>query len=112
MLLTIKEKGKVSTEIVSAKKANKISSMATKTKTHLCWDRCPIGQCNSYNCPKIFDVEKKSIEEYDFIISGIESRDKLGELKSFIVQECALLNKYEMEHPIETEEDKVKELVK
>lgn len=54
-------------------------------KEHLCFD-CKNG-CPS-KCPKIADFEKKSIEEYPFILDGKQTFDKNGDIDRFIVYDC------------------------
>lgn len=109
MILTRKEKGEITVEKVSTRDAEKTIHDRKRPMTHLCWEgNCPLELCNAKTCPKVCDVDKKSIEDYDFIISGLEGYKESGELSFLVVQECALYNRYLNEHPEEKAKVKVK----
>ena len=54
-------------------------------KSHLCFD-CKNG-CPS-RCEKVKDIVKKPINEYDFIIDGVQTLDENGDVDRFAVFKC------------------------
>ena len=60
-------------------------SIVESNNKHLCWD-CLNG--SPAKCKKVYDVRKKSINDYDFIINGYQIIDKDNCLESFIVSKC------------------------
>lgn len=71
---------------------NKINKKCeNKQIKHLCFD-CPVP---IKNCPKIMDVCKKNIADYDFIIDGYQKYNNYERrLDSPIVTRCRKLNDY------------------
>lgn len=61
-----------------------VGSGSHNKKSHLCFD-CVNG-CPS-RCPKVADIKKKPIGEYEFITKGEETIGKNGE-ERFVVYEC------------------------
>ena len=60
-----------------------------KDKKHLCWG-CTI---NILNCPKLLDVNKHPIQDYEFIKEGEQLYNTNGELEQFIVTKCLKMPK-------------------
>lgn len=92
-MLISKTKEGTTEEFVSAKEAHKIASMATRNQAHLCWN-CPNDLCNPIECPKVNDIEKKHIDEYEFINSGIQIISKDEERNKLLVYDCELYNRH------------------
>lgn len=55
-------------------------------KIHLCANNC--ANCYADKCAKVEDVDFKSIEEYDFINSGVQVVDENKTVGRFIVSDC------------------------
>ena len=61
-----------------------------KEEGHLCWGKgnyvcsnaCPNG------CAKINDIEKKTLDKYDFIDGGVQTLDKNGKTDVLFVTSC------------------------
>ena len=53
---------------------------------HLCWENCVNASPDL--CPKVTDIVKKRIDEYDFITHGFQIFDEKGRMDKFIVTEC------------------------
>ena len=69
--------------------SNVLDFMRHSNKETRCWD-CANGYPN--NCPKIADLEKKPIDQYEFITKGYQVI-KDGELAKFAVFECKNFHK-------------------
>ncbi|MBR1377439.1 MAG: hypothetical protein IJ565_06495 [Bacilli bacterium] len=81
--LNVKEKNEV---IYNASKLAFFRLLRQKysiDRTHLCWE-CHI---HTLDCPKMMDIEKKRIDEYDFITDGKQIYDN-NELDEFNVYQC------------------------
>ena len=52
---------------------------------HLC-NKC--DNCYADECLKVFDEEKRTLGEYDFIKSGIQIYDENDKIRSFYVTKC------------------------
>ena len=69
---------------------NSISGSKQAKEKHLCSMNC--DNLSPLTCPKVYDIEKRFIEEYDFIKSGYqiyhEDEDDELILDSFVVTDC------------------------
>ena len=63
----------------------KYNIIKSNKDNHLCWG-CLNG--SPAKCKKIHDIEKKKIDNYDFINDGFQVFDKNNALESFIVSGC------------------------
>ena len=82
-LTTIYQKTNGITEQIDYTRERK--NIVESNNKHLCWD-CLNGSPSK--CKKIYDVRKKNINDYDFIINGYQIVDNNNGLDSFIVSEC------------------------
>lgn len=62
---------------------------------HLCWESCKYARADK--CEKIKDVEKKKINDYDFITSGYQLCDSKSNVKKFVVTGCKNYKKEEVD---------------
>lgn len=99
LLLNSKKNGEVTSEIISVKDLVKLHRQASLSRTHLCDVACPPSQCNAIDCPKVRDIEKKTIDEYPFITDGFEVRQSDDKLCCMFVNNCELYNNYVKEQP-------------
>ena len=74
---------------------------------HMCWENCTNAYCDK--CEKIADIQKKEINEYDFISDGIQIINKSGEIDTFLVNKC---QNYEKSKPKKLTMEKIKRLQK
>ena len=67
---------------VESKEFGKLLRTSVK---HLCGD---CANCNPALCQKVEDIEKDSIDKYDFISEGIQAYDNDGVMQHFFVSKC------------------------
>lgn len=81
-----------------------------KKDKHLCSEDCANAYTNK--CPKIADLVKKDIGEYDFIKHGYQVFQPNGELDCFVVQNCMKYEQQEQKENTKVRKERAKELKK
>lgn len=97
MIVTYKKDGEIITEKMTSKQVSQLFNAKNKKIINLCWEKCPVELCNAGSCPKVIDIDKQPIEDYDFINSGVQAYKESGVMDLLIVEDCTLYNKYQEE---------------
>lgn len=80
-----KENGKVVTLRLTPELLKIVNN---KEELHLCGENCK--NADIFNCPKVADINKKTIDKYDNVTDGSQVFDSKGEMVSFKVTGCYL----------------------